>query len=57
MLDPFKGQLSLNDLYGLTYKELGYLREMRIKRKKETAEFDEASAIAAALSGKRPENT
>lgn len=57
MLDLFKGQLSLNDLYGLTYKELGYLREMRIKRKKETAEFDEANAIAAALSGKRPENT
>ena len=54
MLDLYKGQLSLNDIYGMTYKELGYLREMRLRRKKDTASYDEATAIAAALAGKNP---
>jgi hypothetical protein len=29
-LEIFKGQLSITDIYNLTYKELGYLRKFRI---------------------------
>lgn len=29
-LELFKGQLSLSDIYNLTYKELGYLRKFRV---------------------------
>lgn len=29
VLWEFRGQLSLNDIYNMTYKELGYLREHR----------------------------
>ena len=29
VLFEFRGQLSLNDIYNMTYKELGYLREHR----------------------------
>jgi hypothetical protein len=29
-LELFKGQLSLTDIYNLSYKELGYLRKARI---------------------------
>jgi len=29
-LELFKGQLSITDIYNLTYKELGYLRKSRI---------------------------
>lgn len=31
VLHEFKGELSLQDIYGMTYKELGYLREHRAK--------------------------
>lgn len=31
VLYEFKGQLSLQDIYGMTYKELGYLRNHREK--------------------------
>lgn len=38
ILDEFDGQLSIDDIYHLTYKELGYLRtarrEKRIQRAK-----------------------
>lgn len=36
VLDEFGGQLSINDIYSMTYKEIGYLRKHRqelIKRK------------------------
>jgi hypothetical protein len=29
-LELFKGQLSITDIYNMTYKELGYLRKLRI---------------------------
>jgi hypothetical protein len=29
-LELFKGQISLSEIYNLTYKELGYLRKSRI---------------------------
>ena len=29
VLDEFGGQLSLNDIYSMTYKEIGYLRKHR----------------------------
>lgn len=29
VLDEFRGQLSLNDIYSMTYKEIGYLRKHR----------------------------
>lgn len=32
VLYEFKGQLTLQDIYSLTYKELGYLREHRHNR-------------------------
>ena len=28
-LEMFKGQLSLHDIYNMSYKELGYLRKFR----------------------------
>ena len=31
VLDEFNGQLSINDIYHMTYKELGYLRKHRQK--------------------------
>ena len=33
MLDLFKGQLSLDDIKGMTYKEAYMLRDIRIKKK------------------------
>ena len=29
VLDEFNGQLSINDIYQMTYKEIGYLRKHR----------------------------
>lgn len=29
-LEMFKGQLSISDIYNMTYKELGYLRKFRV---------------------------
>ena len=29
VLDEFDGQLSINDIYHMTYKEIGYLRKHR----------------------------
>ena len=29
ILDEFSGQISINDIYHMTYKELGYLRKHR----------------------------
>lgn len=29
-LELFKGQLSLSDIYNMTYKELGHLRKCRV---------------------------
>ena len=29
-LDLFKGQLTISDIYNMTYRELGYLRKFRI---------------------------
>ena len=29
VLDEFNGQLSVNDIYHMTYKEIGYLRKHR----------------------------
>jgi hypothetical protein len=29
-LELFRGQLSISDIYNMTYKELGYLRKFRI---------------------------
>ena len=29
VLDEFGGQLSINDIYHMTYKEIGYLRKHR----------------------------
>lgn len=29
VLDEFGGQLSLNDIYTMTYKEIGYMRKHR----------------------------
>ena len=37
VLFEFKGQLSLQDIYGMTYKELGYLRQHRAKIREELA--------------------
>lgn len=54
MLDLFKGQLSITDIKNMTYKEIGYLREMRIKRKSNTANYDESSVIASILAGQDP---
>ena len=34
VLDEFNGQLSINDIYHMTYKELGYLRKHRAKLNK-----------------------
>ena len=35
VLYEFKGQLSLDEIYHMTYKELGYLREHRRERLKD----------------------
>lgn len=29
VLEEFRGQLSLRDIYGMTFKEIGYLRKHR----------------------------
>ena len=34
VLDEFDGQLSINDIYHMTYKEIGYLRKHRAELKK-----------------------
>lgn len=35
VLDEFDGQLSLDDIYHMTYKEIGYMRKHRRKLNKE----------------------
>lgn len=35
VIDEFDGQLSLQDIYHMTYKELGYMRKHREKMNKE----------------------
>lgn len=48
----FKGELSIEQLWHLTYKEIGYLRELRAKRKESGGGAEEAaSALAAVLTG------
>jgi hypothetical protein len=37
ILYEFKGDLSINDIYHMTYKELGYLRKHRAKIYEEKA--------------------
>jgi hypothetical protein len=42
-LEEFQGQLSINDIYNMTYKELGYLRKRRadiLKAKEKAAQID-----------------
>ena len=34
ILDEFKGQISINDIYHMTYKEIGYLRKHRAEMNK-----------------------
>ena len=34
ILDEFHGQLSIQDIYHMTYKEIGYLRKHRIELNK-----------------------
>lgn len=31
VLEEFRGQISINDIYHMTYKEMGYLRKHRAK--------------------------
>ena len=45
ILYEFGGQLSINDIYNLTYKELGYLREHRHQLLRERQQAQE-EAIA-----------
>lgn len=43
ILEEFQGQLSINDIYHMTYKELGYLRKHRqliIKAKNKANQID-----------------
>lgn len=48
----FKGELSIEQLWHLTYKEIGYLRELRAKRKESGGGAEEAAtALATALVG------
>ena len=48
----FKGELSIEQLWHLTYKEIGYLRELRAKRKESGGGAEEAgTALATALVG------
>lgn len=55
MLHLYKGQISLNELLNLTYKEIGYLREFRQKRIEKNGGADEAAgAIARLLTGGKP---
>lgn len=55
MLSLFKGELTIDQILKMTYKEIGYLRELRIKRKKANGGADDAaSALAAALTGQTP---
>jgi len=55
MLSLFKGELTIDQILKMTYKEIGYLRELRIKRKKANGGADDAaSALAAALTGQSP---
>lgn len=55
MLSLFKGELTIDQILKMTYKEIGYLRELRIKRKKANGGADDAaSALAAALTGQAP---
>lgn len=42
VLDEFSGQLSINDIYSMTYKEVGYLRKHRQElNKKKQPNFDD----------------
>ena len=47
VLFEFRGQLSLNDIYHMTYKELGYLREHRreMLSNSKVAEADAAQTL------------
>lgn len=47
VLWEFKGQLSLNDIYHMTYKELGYLREHRNRLREELAKSPGTGATEA----------
>ena len=42
VLDEFDGQLSINDIYHMTYKEIGYLRKHReeLNKKKQPSMKD-----------------
>ena len=45
----FKGELSVDQLWHLTYKEIGYLRELRAKRKEKGGGAEEAATALAAM--------
>lgn len=48
VLDEFSGQLSVQDIYQMTYKELGYLRRHReelIKLKNKNGQMDIDKAL------------
>jgi hypothetical protein len=43
ILDEFNGQLSINDIYHMTYKEIGYMRKHRQelnKKKQDSLSLD-----------------
>lgn len=47
ILFEFKGQLSLTDIYSMTYKELGYLRQHRNKIREELNKSPGTAQMAA----------
>lgn len=52
MSNLFKGELSVEQIWRLTYKEIGYLRELRAKRKEKGGGAEDAAmALASMLTG------
>lgn len=56
MLHLFRGEITIDQLWNMTYKEIRYLRDLRVERKKKNGGADEAAGMIATLltGGKAP---